>query len=83
MPWPHPVDFSTTEADYETDMNLIPKPTYWVGAPEGAARRVRYAESFSKLRAIISLPGGEPNALDEMQREQVRLFLRDRIAAAK
>lgn len=74
VPWTRPADFSTTVQKYESDMKLMPKPTYWVGTFEGAALRIRYDASFGNLLAMMTLAGGEPDALDAMQREQARLF---------
>lgn len=74
VPWTSPNDFSVTADSFSNSMKFVPKPTYWIGTVEGAALRVRYDGSFDVFRSLMTIDGGEPNALDAMNQETAQLM---------
>lgn len=78
VPWTKPEDFRTTPEQFADHMKLMPKPTYWVGTIEGAAINVRFDGQYKTLADMVTMTGGESNALDAMQKEKARLMRADR-----
>lgn len=74
VPWTSPRDFEVTVAAFPAAMKLMPKPTYWVGTVEGAALDIHFAGSFETFRALVTVAGDEPGAVDAMIAEKFRLL---------
>lgn len=73
VPWTKPADLPFSESLFDSVMEEMPAPEFWISTIEGAVMPLHHMSSFAAFHAAATIAGDEPAGVDRMIKESIRL----------